>query len=162
MSDQDDICGLFKGILNYANARIELHGLEQSSFSYNLPEDGLTRISEYLHTNNRFLLTDAAVRGWILDRRIIGEIVWTPIHPDKNGDWKQEQLIKSILAVCNGGTRRLEDWVGNSSDKIDRGGRQFLILTWSFWFVVVHTVTVKEVQPVLQVIRPQNIPLKLI
>ena len=43
--------------------------------------------------------------------------------PGKNGEWKQHSLINSILAACDGGTRRLEDWVGNSSDKIDRGRR---------------------------------------
>jgi hypothetical protein len=123
MSNQEDVCELFKEILNDAKARLELSGLEQSSFSYDLPEDGLAPISGYLHTNNRFLLTDAAVRGWIFDDRIIEEIVWTPIHPGKNGDWKQHSLIKSIFAACDGGTRRLEEWVGNSSHKIDRGGR---------------------------------------
>ena len=72
MSNQDDVCDLFKEILNDAKARLELSGLEQSSFSYDLPENGLAKISGYLHTNHRFLLTDAAVRGWIFDGRIIG------------------------------------------------------------------------------------------
>ena len=38
---------------------------------------------------------------------------------------QQHSHINSILAACDGGTRCLEDWVGNSSesDKIDRGGR---------------------------------------
>ena len=92
MSDHDNVCGMFKDILNYASARIELRGLEQSSFLYDLPDDGLARISGYLHTNNRFLLTEAAVQGWILDDRIKGDVQWTPIHPGKNGDWKQEPL----------------------------------------------------------------------
>ena len=54
--------------------------------------------------------------------------------PGKNGNWRQHSLIRSIIAACegcNGGTdtgigtpgRRLEDWVGKSSDEIDRGGR---------------------------------------
>ena len=75
------------------------------------------------------LLADSAVRTWIFDDRIIGEIVWTPILPGKNGDWKQHSLIRSIVAACEDrdggtdiGTRRLEEWVGKSSDKINRGG----------------------------------------
>ena len=46
----------------------------------------------------------------------------------QNGDWRQHPLIKSIFAACesarcDGGTRRLEDWVGNSSGALSRGGR---------------------------------------
>ena len=52
MSTQDDVCDLLKENLNDAKARYEFSGLEQSSFSYDLPEDGLARISGYLHTNN--------------------------------------------------------------------------------------------------------------
>ena len=52
MSNQDEVCDLFKDILNDAKARVGLNfsGLEQSSFSFDLPEDGLARISGYLHT----------------------------------------------------------------------------------------------------------------
>jgi hypothetical protein len=52
--------------------------------SHDLPEDGLARISGYLHTNKQTLLADSGVRTWIFDDRIIGEIVWTPILPGKN------------------------------------------------------------------------------
>ena len=65
----------------------------------------------------------------MFDDRIIGEIVWTPILPGKNGNLREHLLISSVLAGCDGcdggtdtGTRRLEDWVGKSSDEIDRGG----------------------------------------
>ena len=64
-------------------ARTEISGLKESSFSHDLPEDGLARISGYLHTNKQTLLADSAVRTWIYDGRIIGEIVWTPIMPGK-------------------------------------------------------------------------------
>ena len=76
MSTQDDVCDLFKEILNDAKARNEftVSGLEQSSFSYVLPEDGLARISGYLHTNNRFLLTESAVQTWISHDRIKGNV----------------------------------------------------------------------------------------
>ena len=70
MSTQGDVCDLFKEILNDAKARNEIRGLEQSSFSYDLPEDGLARISGNLHTNNRFLLTESAVKPWISDDQI--------------------------------------------------------------------------------------------
>ena len=71
-----------------------------------------------------------AVRRWIINDRIMGDIEWTPIRPGNHGDWRQHSLVRSVLAAgdgCDGGTesgpRRLEDWVGKSSDKIDRGGR---------------------------------------
>ena len=106
-SNHDDIRDLFKGILNESMARTEISGLKESSFSHDLPEDGLTRISGYLHTNKRILLADSAVRVWIFNYQIIGEIVWTPILPGKNGNWKQHSLIRSIVADCedrDGGT----------------------------------------------------------
>ena len=125
MTNQDDVCELFKEILNNAKARIKFNfsGLEQCSFSYDLPEDGLARISGYLHTKPQYVPRASAVQQWISDDRIKGEVEWTPVFPGKNGDWKQDSIINSILAACDGGTRRLADWVGNSSDTIDRGGR---------------------------------------
>jgi hypothetical protein len=51
MSNHNKVCCLFRGILNESKARIEINGLVQSSFSYDLPEDGLARISGYLRTN---------------------------------------------------------------------------------------------------------------
>ena len=87
MSTQDEVCDLFKEILDDAEARNKLNftGLEQSAFSYDLPEDGLVRISGYLHTKPQFVLTDSAVRTWISDDRIKGEIEWTPVFPGQNG-----------------------------------------------------------------------------
>jgi hypothetical protein len=80
------------------------------------------------------MLTEAAVRTWMFDDRIIGDIVWTPIRPGNHGDWKQDLFIRNIFAACDSGcerrdcgtdtgTRRLEEWVGRSSEKIHRGGR---------------------------------------
>jgi hypothetical protein len=48
LSNQEEVCYLFRGILNESNARTQICGLEQSSFSYDLPEDGLARISSGL------------------------------------------------------------------------------------------------------------------
>ena len=42
----------------------------------------------------------------------------------KNRDCRQHPAIKSIFAAYDGGTRCLEDWVGNSSGAVNRGGRQ--------------------------------------
>ena len=56
-------------------ARTEISGLKESSFSHDLPEDGLARISGYLHTNKQTLLADSAVRTWIFDDRIIKGIL---------------------------------------------------------------------------------------
>jgi hypothetical protein len=134
LSLQEEVRDIFKEILNTANDRLQICGLKQSSFSYDLSQDGIAQISGYLHVNKTGKLTEAAVRTWMFDDRIIGEIVWTPIMPGKNGNWRQHSLIRSIIAACegcDGGTdtgtgtpgRRLEDWVGKSSDEIDRGGR---------------------------------------
>ena len=42
----------------------------------------------------------------------------------KSGVWKQLPSIKGILAACdNSDTRRLHNWVGTSSDAVNRGGR---------------------------------------
>ena len=41
----------------------------------------------------------------------------------RHGDWRQHPAIKSIVAACDDGTRRLEDWVGKSSGAVNRGGR---------------------------------------
>ena len=130
LSLQEEVRDIFKEILNTANDRLPICGLKQSSFSYDLPQDGIAQISGYLHVNKKAKLTEAAVRTWMFDDRIIGDIVWTPIRPGNHGDWKQDSLIRNIFAACerrdcgtDTGTRRLEDWVGKSSDEIDRGGR---------------------------------------
>ena len=44
LSGQHDVCDLFKVILNDAKERLEISGLEQCSFSYDVPEDGLATI----------------------------------------------------------------------------------------------------------------------
>ena len=129
LSQQEEVRDTFKGILISANNRLPLCGVEQSSFSYDVPDDGIATIDGYLHVNSRSLLANTAVSKWIFDDRIIEDIVWTPIRPGLNGDWRQHSLIKRVLAAgddFDGGTesgpRRLEDWVGTSSEKIDRGG----------------------------------------
>ena len=130
LSQPEDVRAIFKEILISADDRLPICGLEQSSFSYNVPENGIAKIDGYLHVNKTSLLADTAVRTWIFDDRIVGEIIWTPILPGRNGDWRQHSLIRSTFAAsegCDGGTntgtRRLEDWVGKSSDKIGRAGR---------------------------------------
>ena len=62
LSGQEDICDLFKDILNAAGGRLEISGLEQSAFSYDIPQDGFGEISGYLHVNKTATLTEAAVR----------------------------------------------------------------------------------------------------
>ena len=128
LSQQEEVRDTFKGILISANNRLSLCGVDQSSFSYDVPDDGIATIDGYLHVNSRSLLANTAVSKWIFDDRIIEDIVWTPIRPGLNGDWRQHSLIKRVLAAgddFDGGTesgpRRLEDWVGTSSEKINRG-----------------------------------------
>jgi hypothetical protein len=69
LSNQDEIYDLFRGILYESKARTEISGLEPSSFSCDLPEDGRARISGYLHTNKHTELRDSAVRPWTFDAR---------------------------------------------------------------------------------------------
>ena len=61
------------------------------------------------------------VERWIIDDRISVDIQWTPVLPGKRVDWKQQQPIESIFAASS--TRRLHDWVGTSSDAVNKGGR---------------------------------------
>ena len=47
LSGQEDASNLFKVILNDAKDRLEISGLEQYSFSDDVPEDCLAKISGY-------------------------------------------------------------------------------------------------------------------
>ena len=58
----EDTSGLFKQILDAANDKFQIYGLEQSSFSYDLPDDGIAKISGYLHVNKTGKLAEAVVR----------------------------------------------------------------------------------------------------
>ena len=100
-----------------------IKGLVQSSFSYDLPDEGgLVCISGYLHGSAN--IHHSFVQRWLKDNRISEEIEWTPVMPGKSGDCKQLPSIKGIFAACdNSDTRRLHDWVGTSSDAVNRGGR---------------------------------------
>ena len=80
LSLQEEVRDIFKEILNTANDRLQICGLKQSSFSYDPLQDGVAQISGYLHVNKIAKLTEAAVRTWMFDDRIIGDIVWTPIR----------------------------------------------------------------------------------
>ena len=86
-SSQDDVCTLFNSILKAAqDGDGTLGGLEQCSFSYGMPEDGLAKISGYVHVNKTNTITEAAARGWICDDRIIGgDVEWRPVLPGRNG-----------------------------------------------------------------------------
>ena len=48
---QDDVCESFKEILLADDARIKISGRENCSFSYDLSDEGLMKISEYLHVD---------------------------------------------------------------------------------------------------------------
>ena len=84
LSQQEEVRDTFKEILVSADDRLPICGLEQSSFSYDLPDNGIAEIFGYLHVNKRSLLYDTSVRTWIFDDRIIGDIVWSPIRPGRN------------------------------------------------------------------------------
>ena len=63
LSGQEDVCDLFKVILNNASERLEIRGLELYSFSYDVPEDGLAKIFGYLHVNKTATLYEATVQN---------------------------------------------------------------------------------------------------
>ena len=67
LSQQEEIRAIFKEILVSANVRLPISGLEQSSFSYDVPDNGIAKIDGYLHVNKTSLLADTAVRPWIFD-----------------------------------------------------------------------------------------------
>ena len=100
----EDTSGLFKQILDAANDKFQIYGLEQSSFSYDLPDDGIAKISGYLHVNKTGKLAEAVVRTWISDDRIKGEVEWTPVF--RTFSWQKWglSLIRDILAACDGGS----------------------------------------------------------
>ena len=56
-------------------------------------------------------LYESAVRTFILDDQISGEIEWTPVLS-----------VKCIFAACDGGTRRLLDLIDRSSGAVNKGG----------------------------------------
>ena len=61
LSSHEDVCQSFKEILNAADARIKLNRLENCSFSYDVPDEGLAKISGYLHVNKASRLYGSAV-----------------------------------------------------------------------------------------------------
>lgn len=97
LSQQEEVRDTFREILISADSRLSIRELEQSSCSYGIPDDGIAEFFGYLHMNHEAKLAKAAVRTWMFDDQIIGDVVWTPIRPGANGDWRQHSLIKSIV-----------------------------------------------------------------
>ena len=123
LSDSDDVCDSFKELLNDAQERLALTGLEHSAFFYNAPEDNLAKISGYVHFHAKHVVRIAALSTWLHADRISGEIEWRAVLPGLNRDWRQHQLIQSLIAACEDGSLRREDWVGGNSSVMNRGGR---------------------------------------
>ena len=122
LSGPDDVCALFRSILDdaqFSAGRCSIHALNQCSFAFGVPEGDVAKISGYLHSSEK--ITEAAVRTWLFDDRIHGEIKWTAVLPGKYRDWKKHEHLADIFATCNGGGRRIEHWM--SSDPPDKGGR---------------------------------------
>jgi hypothetical protein len=63
LSQPEEVRDIFKEILLFADDQIPIRGLEQSSFSYGIPEDGIAQISGFLHVNKEGKLTEDAVRN---------------------------------------------------------------------------------------------------
>ena len=105
LSDRDEVCNVMRSILDEAHSKIAILGLDQSSFSYNVPEDrGLAKVSGYLHAKADIYQT--TVKTWLCDARI-RELAWTAILPGMNANWQQHDSIREILSAnC------VEDWKG--------------------------------------------------
>ena len=86
LSDSDDVCISFKALLNDAQERLALTGLEHSAFFYNAPEDDLAKISGYVHFHAKHVVRIAALSTWLHDDRISGEIEWRAVLPGLNRD----------------------------------------------------------------------------
>ena len=79
LSGSDDVCISFKVLLNDAQERLALPGLEQVSFFYDVPDEGLgvAQVSGYVHFNKNIRsVREAALRTWLNDDRISREIEW--------------------------------------------------------------------------------------
>ena len=111
-SSPEEVCVVFRSILDDAQftaGRCSIYKLKQCSFAYGVLEGDVAKISGYLHASEK--ITEVAVRTWIFDNRIHGEIKWTPVMPGKCGDWKKHPHLADIFAACDGGNRRLEHWM---------------------------------------------------
>ena len=111
-SSPEEVCVVFRSILDdaqFSAGRCSIHKLKQCSFAYGVLEGDVAKISGYLHASEK--ITEAAVRTWIFDNRIHGEIKWTPVMPGKYGDWKKHPHLADFFAACDGGNRRLEHWM---------------------------------------------------
>ena len=95
LSGSDDVCISFKELLNDAQERLALSGLEQASFFYDVPVEALgvrlAQISGYVHVNTNFNgVREAALKtSWLHDDLISGEIQWRAVLPGLGRDWKQ-------------------------------------------------------------------------
>ena len=111
-SSPEEVCVVFRSILDdaqFSPERFSIHKLKQCSFAYGVLEGDVAKISGYLHASEQ--ITEAAVRTWIFDNRIHGEIKWTPVMPGKCADWKKHPHLADIFAACDGGNQRLKHWM---------------------------------------------------
>ena len=102
-SSPDDVCGVFRSISDdaqFSAGRCLIYKLKQCSFAYGVLEGDVAKISGYLHTSE--VITEAAVRTWIFDNRIHGEIKWTAVMPGKYGDWKKHPHVGTSLRPATG------------------------------------------------------------
>ena len=82
-------------------ARIQLNGLEHCSFSYDVPDKDLAKISGYVHVNKASRLYESAVRTWILDDRISGKIEWTLVCQANMGTGSNTRSSRESLLPVN-------------------------------------------------------------
>ena len=120
-STAGEVCDAFNSIFNDTTQAI--HGLEDFSFPYGVPEGSFAHIRGYLHSSSK--IAEASVQGWFSDARILPETTrWTPVWSGKNRDWRQDPQIQAISAAFEDGSRQLEHCIkGSRPDAAWKGGR---------------------------------------
>ena len=109
LSGRDEVRVVMQSILDEAHSKIAVLGLDQLSFSYDVPEVwaddmGLANVTGYLHAKAPIYQT--TVKTWLCDARIC-ELEWTSILPGMHAHWKQHESIREIFSACS--SRCLQD-----------------------------------------------------
>ena len=96
-SSAEEICLVFLALVEHVQDNQSIHGLQDLSYSYDLPEHGgATCISRQLHASSK--TSETTVQGWLLDDRIIpGNTRWTSVEPRQNGDSRQHNNIQTMF-----------------------------------------------------------------
>ena len=98
---------MFVAILKDSHDNQSIPGLQDLSYSHNVPENGGTGC---VYGSGK--TSETTVAGWLFDYRTIpGNMRWTPVEPGQNGVWRHHNSIRAIFASCEDGGRQFEHWI---------------------------------------------------